>query len=79
VRVVRYLFSPECLADLLVAGINFKPVDGIPPAAKIIRAGYDQEKDTFFITAEHESFDLIPEGKVIPERYVSMSQWRDPA
>ena len=41
-------------------------VDGLPDDAAIHRAGYDQERDVFYLTVEHDSYDKLLEAERIP-------------
>lgn len=70
-RAVQIRILPECLANWLVTGHSLTIVGGIPPGARVVRAGYDHERGVFSIVVEHESFDEISEGAVIPERDIS--------
>jgi hypothetical protein len=38
-------------------------LDGLPPGATVVRAGYDLARDAFTLLVAHESFDPTPEGE----------------
>ena len=41
--------------------------DGVPLDSEIVRAGYDYERDLFFLVIKSESFALVDEGNHIPK------------
>lgn len=62
---VRVLISPEVLANMLSG--NFRVVaNALPSDAKIVARNYDQYRDVFSITLEHESFDPVGLDDRIP-------------
>ena len=61
-------FTPEFMAMALTDGneINVKVTNGAPEDSKVVGCGYDPSKRLFFIHIEHESFDPIPSGELLP-------------
>jgi hypothetical protein len=49
---------------------TLRVLDGVPPGATIVGAGYDIARDTFTLLVAHESFDPTPEGLRFPEQGV---------
>jgi hypothetical protein len=62
-RRQRFDVTPELMVHL--GSGTFKVIaNELPPDVKIVRSGYDQERDTFSVVLEHESFPDVPEGRI---------------
>lgn len=64
-RLKRLTLSPDVLIYTL-ADMRLRRVVGFPAGAKVARCGYDSLTDTFYIVVEHESFEEVPQGEIIP-------------
>lgn len=65
-------------AEIMTAGWKgdgVECVNGLPKGAIIISTGYDAAYDWYYFIVEHESFDLITEGDVLPLMHVTYA-WR---
>lgn len=68
-RLVRVVYTAELFRHLAHAdrpGLYHRVDRGIPLGAKRVGAGYDFERDSFYLVFEHESFPEVPEGEAIP-------------
>ena len=73
----RYNWDPRILCDSMKPGVrNYEVTEdgGIPRDAKIVGAGYDYDRNLFFVIVESESFDEIVEGEVIPTGDVTLTR-----
>jgi len=68
-RIRRLLLSPESLLRTLANGALTKTLQGVPHDAKVGGGGYDLHKDVFVLLIEHESFEPLNDGDMIPEMY----------
>ena len=70
-RYKRITCSPEFLASAMHDGDHSYRIvrDGVPLDAKVIGCGHDNLSNTIYVFIEHESFDEVPEGEIIPALY----------
>lgn len=57
--------GPETLIAMLTQRATWS-IDGVPEGAQVVDCGYDLNRRSFYVTLEHESFGLVPEGEYIP-------------
>jgi hypothetical protein len=69
-RVRRYNICPEFLRLMFITGRKMEAIDGIPSDAKVVRAGYDEAKDVFYMYIEHKSFDPVDLNQLAPDAAV---------
>lgn len=76
-RYRRVAISFDLLVQMLTTGWSIGDaqtitcIDGLPEGAKFIRAIYDILSDTESLVFEHESFEPIQQGQIIPVSYIS--------
>ena len=70
-RLKRFQVSGECIANLLrVGGTKFIVSESdCPKDASFMSSHYDIVRNCFWCVMEHYSFELVPEGSVIPESW----------
>ena len=66
-RIRLYHIQPVAMLEHLKTGNAFGVVDGIPSDASFWTAGFDHERQSFYVIAEHPTFEAIPTGEPIPE------------
>lgn len=76
-RLRLYEISAFALLTHLQTGNAARIEDGIPPGAEIRRGGYDTERDVFYLTVEHDSFDPVEEVEPIPTGEVIATDIRE--
>ncbi|ELY96759.1 hypothetical protein C482_15331 [Natrialba chahannaoensis JCM 10990] len=72
-RLKRFEVSAVAMPGFLSTGTRRFESD-LPIGAEIRRAGYDPERDVFYITVEHESFRPVREGERIPRGEVIVEE-----
>ena len=77
-RVQRFEVTPFAFERVFVSGNSLTIVDGIPDGGKVVRAGYDHLTDVIYLIVEHESFDDVPEGNLIPAASFALSTREQP-
>lgn len=65
------VFTQESFKDLLMMGSTdpsryFQIITDLPPDAKLVAVHYDYVRQGFAMVFEHESFDRVPEGCMLP-------------
>lgn len=76
-RYRRVVIDFDFLTQILTTGWSIGDaqtitcIDGLPEGAKFIHAIYDVLSDTENLVFEHESFEPIPQGQMIPVSYIS--------
>lgn len=68
----RVTVSPDTLADALRGADGVRPSDPLPPGATLVDHGYDPREGEFYLTFEHRSWTLVPEGEDIPTLDVNL-------
>lgn len=71
-----YEVSAQALMLELVEGNATRVVEGIPRGADLRDAGYDPERQVFYLTVEHEDFDPVHEAEPIPKDTATMQEIR---
>lgn len=67
-RLRRYCFSPHILRNFLFNPGAFEVLKSdVPLAARVVGASYNEQRHSFEILLQHESFDIVPIGETIPE------------
>lgn len=61
----RVEIDADTLADVLRAGDGLES-DAVPAGATLVDKGYDVRTGAFYLTFEHRSWTLVPEGEDIP-------------
>ena len=51
-------------------------IEGLPQGAKCIRMDYDMVHDVAYLLVEHESFEPVHHGEVIPKMHVAYRSTR---
>ena len=64
----RISCSPEFIASTLIEGEHSYSIirGGIPVDARVVGCGYDNLSNVLYVFIEHESFDEVPEGDIVP-------------
>lgn len=76
-RLRRVGIMPEVMIEWMTTGWRASPteyvecVEGLPVGAKCIRFDYDLVSDVAYMLVEHESFELVQHGEVIPKMHVT--------
>jgi hypothetical protein len=68
-HLIMVRITPRVMGNMIRQGAmtsSCRCVRGIPAEALIVAAGYDNSRDVFTITFEHDSFALVNEGDCIP-------------
>jgi len=73
-RLKQFEISRQMLSLLLQEEQIFAIEDGVPQDVEIVDSGYDREKQLFYLTLHHESFDEVHEGEKIPYADVQLTQ-----
>ena len=70
-RYKRIAMTPEFFVEMIRDGDHAYSIikDGVPADAKIVRCGYDNLSNQIYVFIEHESFDQVTEGEIVPELY----------
>ena len=71
-RVRLYAFAAPFLARVVTQGRSTTTVDGIPPAARVVSWHVDTERDLLVLVVEHESFEPVTYGGLIPRYDVTV-------
>lgn len=71
-RIRMFEVTADGLASTLRTSERFTVTDGMPRGASVHRAGYDANRDVFYLVLEHESFEDIPEGSPMPHASVTI-------
>ena len=67
-RLRNVFFTPHILEHLVKMGTReTQVIEAVPGDAQLRGAGYDPVRGAFYLTIEHESFDALEEGALIPE------------
>ena len=67
-RIVNVIINLETLARFVRNDkYVYRVSEGVPADAKPVGVSYSPETRNFHITFEHESFNEVPQGTVIPE------------
>lgn len=69
-----YEISAQALVLALQTGNVTKVLDGIPSGADLVDYGYEPQRQIFYVTVEHESFDDVHEGERIPNGTVDVQE-----
>ena len=73
-RMKFFEVSAQALVLTLQTNNVTKVTDGIPDDGSLVDFGYDPERQIFYLTAEHESFDEVHEGERIPTGTVTVEE-----
>lgn len=71
-KLRRVAISPVILVEMFTTGWNgdgVRCLNGLPDGCFVRSFGYDHTTDTYWLTVEHHSFDLVKEGNIIPLFY----------
>jgi hypothetical protein len=71
-RLKQYEVSVYGLAMSLSDGNIMRVVDGVPSDATVVDAGYDWERQVYYLTLEHPTFPSVEEGAPIPAGEVTI-------
>jgi hypothetical protein len=69
-RLRRVRVAPPVLFFMLQDNPNawFQPAENrLPKDARLVNAYFDADRNMFYLVVEHESFEPVGEGQVIPE------------
>lgn len=66
-RVAAFVITPETLMGLF-SRTHFYRFVGLPKDAKVLAVHYDSARRAFVLQVEHESFDEVELGSLIPEK-----------
>ena len=73
-RLKLYEVSAQALVLSLQTNNVTKVTDGIPDDGSLVDFGYHPERQVFYLTVEHESFNKIREGESIPTGTVTVEE-----
>lgn len=65
-RLKLFEFSKREMLNLFEDGHTVEISNGIPSDAEINECGYDRDRQLFYLTMEHESFEPVGLGERIP-------------
>lgn len=71
-RVRRYSFSPRVFLNTFEQGQKFEVLEGMPRGAELRGFAHDWERNCIVLFIEHESFDLVYEGNIPEDSFVTM-------
>lgn len=77
VRLRHYPITAQALLLGFQTGNVTEVIDGVPQGADLVDCGYVPERQQFYLTVEHESFDRVPEGHEIPEGEITFEDRTD--
>jgi len=74
--VRRFPITLALLLDIFTTGqtVRAEIVSGIPRDAMIVRHHYDNETGLYFLTLQHDSFEPVKTGAVIPIHQITCKQ-----
>jgi hypothetical protein len=77
-RLKRVSFTIDVLPTLFTTNSHLpyyvNIMEGIPFGAKIIGAFIDHDRRVISLVLSHDSFDFVPEGKIIPELFITVER-----
>ena len=66
-RVRVFTLEARALGDLITEGRCLRCKRGVPEGARIVGAQYECATNCFQVAVEHDSFEEIPDGKLLPQ------------
>lgn len=64
--------TPELLTRMMVDESAWRVSEGFPKDVKAAKAGYNPDRETFYLVVEHESFPEISEAEAMETFHVEI-------